>query len=265
MRPADFIRSRLLDRKRKFIGLVSFPEAHFAAVRKDILQWILLREQEMGRQLGILPPSDLLVTDDHENGVKTSETYINSLVEFAASADLEQTGAALRYFHYFLESRGRGSAKRHVQIEMEGFLTTFVFQRNAAKKEIFLWIRLEYCHSSLWPARKMPPSTPRIFNEIIRKTPGVRILVHEQTDPKIIEKEWKTSATYEDIEAAVKRERRRRPRLQEPGGQTTPTTVETPVVESPPATGFAGRLEDLRKAIESLRDTCTHFFDKENS
>ncbi len=263
MRPADFIRSKLLDRKRKFIGLMSFPEARFEAVRREIFQWILLREQEMARQLGKTPPSQLPITEDAGDGVMVSATDNRSLIEFAVSSDMEQTGAAIRYFHFFIDKRGRGSDKKFVQVDKEGFITTFVFQRKAASKELFLWMRLEYSHSSLWPARPMPPSTPRIFNEIIKKIPGVELIVHEQTPVDIIEREWRESSRYEDVEAAVKRERRRAARAGGHAGQGGQTSVAAePVVPVKP--GLTELLSGLRQAVASLHGTCVYFFDRKD-
>ena len=264
MHPGDFIRSKLLDRQRKFIGLVSFPDVYFASARREILQWVLLREQEIARLLGRAQPASLPVQSVGGTGadVMISETDNQSLIEFAVSADLTGTGAALRYFHFMTDRKRTADGVRNVQVDKEGFVTTFVFQRNAAEKRIYLWVRLEYCHSKLWPSRKMPDSTPRIFNQILKRIPTVKLVVHERSPNEVIAREWQTSSSFEEIESAVKHERRSAARK---GEKSVPVEVEQTktdvlTLSGHPQVGLQSLLDGLHDAVESLRKMRTTFF-----
>ena len=177
----------------KFIGLLSFPFSEYNNVRFEIYKWMFDCEQRMMRELH-RPPSENAFSFEQflEEGDYSVVTSIASRIDYATAKHRGANFTCLRYAHWGTIA-GR-------QLDDDGFLTTFVFEKNDEKRRLRCWLTLEYIHSGR--KRSISRTVPRVFR-ILKQFPGARVFVDDKTPRHEQEDEWRDRPPYDNIRMRI--------------------------------------------------------------
>lgn len=211
-----------LEYERKFIGMLSFPFSDYENVRLEIYKWILDCEGRIARDLRQRKPTSIGFAFEafQDEGVFSSTTGMDSRIEYATAKGKGIPFTGIRYAHW--------GADRKAGRMNDGFLTTFIFEKNDERERLRCWVTLQYLHMSR--GRQIAPSVPRIF-KILKELPEARVYVDQNSGAAVRDDEWRWRPRYDGVCAmvsdALKKERE---------GRTPDSICKTvPICETAPA------------------------------
>lgn len=177
----------------KFIGFLSFPFSEYKNVRLEVYKWLFDCEQRISRELH-RPSSENAFSFEQflEEGDYSLVTPIGSRIDYATAPRRGVNFTCLRYAHWGTIA-GR-------QLDDDGFLTTFIFEKNDAKQRLRCWLTLEYIHGKR--KRNISRTVPRVF-KILRQFPGAKVFVNDRTPRHEQEDEWRYRPLYDTVRMQI--------------------------------------------------------------